>query len=59
VRDTNSDIKGGRGSRESALRRTIQELTIQIDEAKRARPVAEITDTDHFRDLQRRARDLR
>ena len=46
-------------SRESVLRRTLQELTIQIDEAKRARQVAEITDTDHFRDLQRRARDLR
>ncbi len=27
-------------SRESALRRTLQELTIQIDEAKRARQVA-------------------
>jgi CRP-like cAMP-binding protein len=46
-------------SRESAMRRKIQELTIQIDEAKRARQVAEITNTDQFRDLQSRVRDLR
>jgi CRP-like cAMP-binding protein len=45
--------------RETALRREIQELTIRIDETKRARQVAEITDTDYFRNLQSRVRDLR
>jgi CRP-like cAMP-binding protein len=46
-------------SRESVLRREIHKLTIQIDEAKRARQVAEITESDHFRDLQSRVRELR
>lgn len=45
--------------RETALRRDIQELTIRIDEAKRARQVAEITDTDYFRGLQSRVQALR
>jgi CRP-like cAMP-binding protein len=46
-------------NRETALRREVRELTIQIDEIKRARQVAEITETDHFRELQSRARELR
>jgi benzoyl-CoA reductase/2-hydroxyglutaryl-CoA dehydratase subunit BcrC/BadD/HgdB len=37
----------------------IQQLRIQIDEAKKARQVAEITETDYFRRLQERARMLR
>lgn len=45
--------------REEAMRREIQALHIQIDDAKRARRVSEITDTDYFRRLQGRARELR
>jgi len=37
----------------------IQQLRIQIDEAKKARQVAAITETDYFRRLQERARLLR
>ena len=40
-------------------RREIRDLHIQIDESKRARQVAEITDTDYFRELQQKARGLR
>jgi two-component system cell cycle response regulator len=46
-------------ARERALRRQVQELRIEIDEAKSARQVAEITETDYFRDLQRRAEAMR
>jgi GAF domain-containing protein len=45
--------------REERLRREIRDLHIQIDESKRARQVAEITDTDYFRELQQKARGLR
>jgi DNA-binding response OmpR family regulator len=45
--------------REERMRREIRELHIQIDEAKRARQVAEITDTDYFRTLQQKARKMR
>jgi GAF domain-containing protein len=45
--------------RQEAMRQQIQALHIQIDEVKRARRVAEITDSDYFRHLQRRARELR
>ena len=46
-------------ARERALRQQVCELRIEIDEAKSARQVAEITDTDYFRDLQRRAEAMR
>ncbi len=45
--------------REEEMRREIQALHIEIDEVKRARRVSEITDTDYFRRLQGRARELR
>jgi hypothetical protein len=45
--------------REEGLRRQIETLHIQIDEAKRARHVTEITESDYFRRLQTRARELR
>ncbi len=45
--------------REDGLRRQISDLHVQIDEAKRMRAVTEIADTDYFRDLQRRARELK
>jgi hypothetical protein len=46
-------------AREERMQRQIKELTVQIDEGKRRRQVAEITETDYFRDLQRRAEELR
>lgn len=46
-------------AREERLEREIKELSVQIDERKRRRQVAEITETDYFRDLQRRAAELR
>jgi len=45
--------------REERMRRKIKQLSVQIDEAKRREQVAEITETDYFRDLQQRARELR
>lgn len=45
--------------REERLRQEIRALHIRIDETQRARQVAEIADSDYFRDLQRKARALR
>ncbi len=45
--------------REEGLRRQIETLHIQIDEAKRARHVSQITESDYFRRLQTRAKELR
>ncbi len=46
-------------AREQRLRQQVQELRIEIDEVKKARQVAEITDTDYFQALQEKARTLR
>ncbi len=46
-------------AREDRLRRQVEELRIEIDEARQARQVAEITDTDYFRTLRSRAAELR
>jgi len=46
-------------AREERLQRQVYELRIEVDEAKRAREVAEITGTEYFRNLQERARHLR
>ncbi len=45
--------------REQSLRQEIQQLRIEIDEAKRQQQVSEIVDTDFFQDLQVRARAMR
>lgn len=45
--------------REQTLRRQVEELKIEIDEAKRTREVSEIVDTDFFRDLQEKALRMR
>ena len=45
--------------REEDLRREVATLTIQIDAAKQARQVAEITETDYFRHLKAKAKELR
>jgi len=46
-------------AREDRLREQVRELRIEIDHARQARQVAEITETDFFRDLRVRATDLR
>ncbi len=46
-------------AREERLQREVQALRIQIDEGRKARQVAEITETEYFRDLTERARSLR
>jgi CHASE3 domain sensor protein/HAMP domain-containing protein len=45
--------------REQSLRAEIQQLRIEIDEAKRQQQVSEIVDTDFFSELQAKARDIR
>ena len=46
-------------AREQRLKQEVQQLRIEIDETRTARQVAEITETDYFRDLQRKADQLR
>lgn len=45
--------------RELTLRSQVEQLKIEIDEAKRQSQVSEIVDTDFFRDLQSKASELR
>lgn len=45
--------------REEVLERQVAELRIEIDEAKKAKEVQAIVDTDYFRDLAERANDMR
>ena len=45
--------------REESLKQEIKQLRIEIDDAKRQREVKEIVETEVFKDLQARARDLR
>jgi len=45
--------------REQGLRQQIQQLRIEIDEVKKARQVAEITETQYFQDLKNKALQLR
>lgn len=45
--------------REQRLKQQVQALRIEIDRAREASQVAEITDTEYFRSLQQRAHDLR
>lgn len=45
--------------REDRLKSQVAQLKIEIDEAKRARQVQEITDTDYFQSLRGRAQQLR
>jgi two-component system, cell cycle response regulator len=46
-------------ARERALKREVRELRIEIDQRRAAARVAEITDTDYFQDLRRKADELR
>jgi methyl-accepting chemotaxis protein len=45
--------------REQALRRQVEELKIEVDEAKRQKQVSEIVDTGFFQELQDKAREMR
>lgn len=45
--------------REASLRHEIAQLKIEIDETRRARQVAEITDTSYFKELQNQATQIR
>lgn len=46
-------------SREQKLRQQVQDLTIEIDEAKRRQEVKEVTENEFFQDLQQKAELLR
>ena len=46
-------------AREQRLRREVQQLRLEIDEAKKVRQVAEITETEYFQGLRQRAQALR
>lgn len=46
-------------AREERLRAEVRELRIEIDQARQSKRVAEITETDFFRDLRSRATQLR
>jgi CheY-like chemotaxis protein len=46
-------------ARELRLTAQVAELRVEIDEARKARAVSEIVETDYFQDLQRRAAELR
>lgn len=45
--------------REKQLQQQLQELQLEVDEAKRSHQVAEITETEYFQQLQQRAGQLR
>jgi HAMP domain-containing protein len=45
--------------REETLRKQVEKLIIQVDEAKRRKDVAEVVESDFFQDLQVKARTLR
>ena len=46
-------------AREQRLKQEVQELRIKIDQARKARLVAEVTESDYFRRLQQTAHALR
>ncbi|MGH8002582.1 MAG: HAMP domain-containing protein, partial [Brasilonema sp.] len=46
-------------TREQRLKKQMQELSIQIDETKKARQVAEIVDAEYFQNLSVQAKEIR
>ena len=46
-------------TREKQLKLQIQVLRIEIDQAKKAHQVSEITETEYFQELQKKAKALR
>jgi CRP-like cAMP-binding protein len=59
VADAVSQMVRAVKEREEKLRAELAKLRIEIDEEKRKKQVAEITETDYFQDLAREARRLR
>ncbi|MGB0387296.1 MAG: cyclic nucleotide-binding domain-containing protein [Ardenticatenaceae bacterium] len=45
--------------REDKLKREVQQLNIKINKVKKTRQVAEITETEYFQELQKRAREFK
>jgi DNA-binding response OmpR family regulator len=52
-------MAGEVAAREAELKKAIQSLRIEIDDAQKTRQVSEITETEYFQELQRKARELR
>jgi DNA repair ATPase RecN len=52
-------MAGEVAAREAELRREIQSLRIEIDDAQKTRQVSAITETDYFRALREKAGELR
>lgn len=46
-------------AREERLKQEVRKLRVEIDEGRKARQVAEITETDYFQQLQERVRNLK
>ena len=46
-------------AREDRLKTQVQQLKIEIDQERKKKQVAEVTESDYFQQLQQRARDLR
>lgn len=46
-------------AREQRLKQQVQELRIEIDRTRQAQQVDQITGTDYFKTLRRKAQDLR
>jgi len=46
-------------TREKRLKQQVAELRIEIDEVKKTRQVADITETEYFKELRNKARQLR
>ncbi len=46
-------------AREQRLKTQVQQLKIEIDEARKTKQVEEVTESDYFQSLQKRANDLR
>ena len=46
-------------SREQSLRQQVSQLQIEIDEGKKERQVAEVTNTDYFQELQDKAKEMK
>jgi len=46
-------------AREQQLQRQVQQLRIEIDHARKAREVADITESDYFQQLLGKAQELR
>jgi len=46
-------------SREQRLQQQVQQLRIEVDQSRKAKQVADITETDYFKQLRNRATDLR